>query len=235
MQDRILVRVAEDESTSSGGVILTAQSSEKPNIGEVVAVGPGRKGEDGEWMAPNMSAGSQVPCCSAVPCRMSGPCRFTAVKFGCCAVLLLFSLAAMPLGGRAARRAAVPYLCHSTLLTRLCCVCALSASCACTAVASVAAGAAPFCCRALSLRFHSAAVPMLRLCHVKASPCRGPSCCDARAVITLCSCPGYVLCTAADCAAGPQVLYSKFSGVELEEDDVQYVVVRETDVLAVLS
>lgn len=60
MQDRILVRVAEDEAESSGGVILTAQSAEKPNIGEVVAVGPGRKGEDGEMTAPNCSAGAQV-------------------------------------------------------------------------------------------------------------------------------------------------------------------------------
>lgn len=60
LQDRILVRVAEDESTSAGGVILTAQSAEKPNIGEVVAVGPGRKGEDSEMVVPNCAAGAQV-------------------------------------------------------------------------------------------------------------------------------------------------------------------------------
>eukprot|EP00892_Ulva_mutabilis_P001246 jgi/Ulvmu1/11121/UM071_0004.1 len=59
-EDRILIRVAEDEVESSGGVILTAQSAEKPNIGEVVAVGPGRKGEDGEMQVPKCSAGAQV-------------------------------------------------------------------------------------------------------------------------------------------------------------------------------
>jgi chaperonin GroES len=60
VQDRILVQVAETEGKSSGGVILTAASSEKPTIGKVVAVGPGRKAESGEVEAPTVKAGDQV-------------------------------------------------------------------------------------------------------------------------------------------------------------------------------
>ena len=61
MQDRILIRVAEGETSSSGGVILTSQSSDKPTVGEVVAVGPGHKDEkDGTVKEVNCKAGEQV-------------------------------------------------------------------------------------------------------------------------------------------------------------------------------
>lgn len=59
-EDRLLVKVAEEESSSAGGVLLTTASAEKPNVGEVLAVGPGTKGEDGELKAPSMKAGDQV-------------------------------------------------------------------------------------------------------------------------------------------------------------------------------
>lgn len=60
LQDRILIRVADCESSTTGGVILTSQSADKPTIGEVVAVGPGAKGEDGKVKAVNCKAGEQV-------------------------------------------------------------------------------------------------------------------------------------------------------------------------------
>ena len=60
VQDRVVIRVAEGETSSSGGVILTSQSAEKPTIGEVVAVGPGKKGEDGKVTAVNCKPGEQV-------------------------------------------------------------------------------------------------------------------------------------------------------------------------------
>ena len=59
-EDRILVKLAEDESSSAGGVILTSASSEKPNVGEVLAVGPGTKGEDGKITPPSIKTGDQV-------------------------------------------------------------------------------------------------------------------------------------------------------------------------------
>jgi chaperonin GroES len=59
-EDRVLVKLAETEGSTSGGVILTSASSEKPNVGEVLAVGPGTKGEDGKIQALSMKAGDQV-------------------------------------------------------------------------------------------------------------------------------------------------------------------------------
>lgn len=59
-EDRILVKLAEDEGSSAGGVILTSASSEKPNVGEVLSVGPGSKGEDGKIQKPSIKAGDQV-------------------------------------------------------------------------------------------------------------------------------------------------------------------------------
>lgn len=56
----MLIKVAEEESSTTGGVILTSQSSDKPTIGEVVAAGPGIKGEDGKQKAVNCKPGQQV-------------------------------------------------------------------------------------------------------------------------------------------------------------------------------
>eukprot|EP00955_Chlamydomonas_euryale_P000102 1003-Chlamydomonas_euryale.AAC.7 len=53
-------QMAEAEEKSSGGVLLTSQSAEKPNFGTVVSVGAGRKKEDGEVSAPNVAVGSTV-------------------------------------------------------------------------------------------------------------------------------------------------------------------------------
>ena len=41
MQDRVVVKLVEAEETTKGGIILTAAAKEKPQVAEVVAVGPG--------------------------------------------------------------------------------------------------------------------------------------------------------------------------------------------------
>ena len=41
LQDRIVVKLVEAEETTKGGIILTAAAKEKPQVAEVVAVGPG--------------------------------------------------------------------------------------------------------------------------------------------------------------------------------------------------
>jgi len=46
--DRVLVKLAEQAAKSKGGVILTALESDKPSVGVVTAVGPGRKEGEGE-------------------------------------------------------------------------------------------------------------------------------------------------------------------------------------------
>lgn len=46
--DRVLVRVAEAKSATKGGVLLPESAKEKPLVGDVVAVGPGKEGKDGK-------------------------------------------------------------------------------------------------------------------------------------------------------------------------------------------
>ena len=41
LQDRVVVKLMEAEETTKGGIILTAAAKEKPQVAEVVAVGPG--------------------------------------------------------------------------------------------------------------------------------------------------------------------------------------------------
>ena len=41
LQDRVVVKLVEAEETTKGGIILTAAANEKPQVAEVVAVGPG--------------------------------------------------------------------------------------------------------------------------------------------------------------------------------------------------
>ena len=41
LADRVVIKLAEEEETSTGGLILTGSAKEKPQVAEVVAVGPG--------------------------------------------------------------------------------------------------------------------------------------------------------------------------------------------------
>ena len=43
LSDRVLIKMKEAEETTQSGIILTANSQEKPQIAEVVEVGPGKK------------------------------------------------------------------------------------------------------------------------------------------------------------------------------------------------
>jgi chaperonin GroES len=60
LQDRILIEVEEAKDTTSGGLLLTEASKDKPTIGKVVAVGPGRAGDDEKIVAPTVAVGSSV-------------------------------------------------------------------------------------------------------------------------------------------------------------------------------
>ena len=60
LQDRILVkRVAEEEKTK-GGIIIPDTAKGKPMEGEVMAVGPGARGEDGKIQPLDVKAGDRV-------------------------------------------------------------------------------------------------------------------------------------------------------------------------------
>ena len=48
LNDRVLIKMVEAEETTKSGIILTSGSQEKPQIAEVVEVGPGGVDEDGK-------------------------------------------------------------------------------------------------------------------------------------------------------------------------------------------
>jgi chaperonin GroES len=60
LQDRVLIRRVEPESKSSGGIIIPDTAQDKPTEGEVVAVGPGVREEDGTLHALDVKAGDRV-------------------------------------------------------------------------------------------------------------------------------------------------------------------------------
>ncbi len=59
--DRIVVRPLEDdEETTGGGIIIPDTAKEKPQEGEIVAVGPGKLLDSGERQAPSVAVGDKV-------------------------------------------------------------------------------------------------------------------------------------------------------------------------------
>lgn len=59
LQDRVVIKMLEGEETTKSGIILSASSKEKPQIAEVVAVGPGLK-KDGELIPLEVKKGDKV-------------------------------------------------------------------------------------------------------------------------------------------------------------------------------
>ncbi|MGE5560235.1 MAG: co-chaperone GroES [Chloroflexota bacterium] len=59
LADRVVVKVLKEEEKTSGGIFLPDTAKEKPQIAEVVAVGPG-KVEDGQRVAMEVKVGDQV-------------------------------------------------------------------------------------------------------------------------------------------------------------------------------
>ena len=61
LEDRIVVRPAEAVETTISGLVIPDTAKEKPQQGEVLAVGPGRRAENtGELIAMELSAGDTV-------------------------------------------------------------------------------------------------------------------------------------------------------------------------------
>ena len=58
--DRVLVKPIEEEEQVRGGIIIPDTAKEKPQQGVVLAVGPGRVGEDGNVVPMNISVGDKV-------------------------------------------------------------------------------------------------------------------------------------------------------------------------------
>jgi len=60
LQDRVVVRRVEEETKSAGGIVLPGSATEKPSQGEVLAVGPGKKNDDGSTQPIDLKAGDKV-------------------------------------------------------------------------------------------------------------------------------------------------------------------------------
>ena len=60
LHDRVVVRRVESEEKSSGGIIIPDAAKEKPQEGEVVAVGPGARDESGKVTPLEVKAGDRV-------------------------------------------------------------------------------------------------------------------------------------------------------------------------------
>jgi len=60
LHDRIAVRRLEGEETTKGGIIIPDNAKEKPQEGEVMAVGPGARDESGKLVPLDLRAGDRV-------------------------------------------------------------------------------------------------------------------------------------------------------------------------------
>jgi chaperonin GroES len=60
LHDRVLVRRMEEETTTAGGIVLPGSATEKPNQGEVLAVGKGRILESGDVRPMDVKVGDKV-------------------------------------------------------------------------------------------------------------------------------------------------------------------------------
>ena len=60
LQDRVLIKRLEEETTTSGGIIIPDSAKETPAEGEVVAVGPGRKDDNGNLVPMDVKVGDKV-------------------------------------------------------------------------------------------------------------------------------------------------------------------------------
>jgi chaperonin GroES len=60
LHDRVVVRRTEQETKSAGGIIIPDTAAEKPQQGEVIAVGPGGRDDSGKLIAIDLKKGDKV-------------------------------------------------------------------------------------------------------------------------------------------------------------------------------
>ena len=58
--DRVFVKVSASEEKTAGGLYLPDTAKEKPQVGEVVAIGPGKRNDDGSRQEPEIKIGDKV-------------------------------------------------------------------------------------------------------------------------------------------------------------------------------
>jgi chaperonin GroES len=60
LDDRVIVVRVDKEQKSAGGIIIPDTAKEKPQEGKVVAVGPGKRDEDGKRIPPEVKEGDRI-------------------------------------------------------------------------------------------------------------------------------------------------------------------------------
>ena len=60
LQDRVVIKMTEAEETTKSGIILAGSAKEKPQVAEVIAVGPGKTAENGTVTRVNLKVGQKV-------------------------------------------------------------------------------------------------------------------------------------------------------------------------------
>ena len=60
LHDRVLVKRIEGDEKSSGGIIIPDSAQEKPSEGEVIAAGPGARGDDGKIHPLDVKTGNKI-------------------------------------------------------------------------------------------------------------------------------------------------------------------------------
>jgi chaperonin GroES len=58
--DRIIVEILDEEETTVSGIVLPDTAKEKPQRGKVLAVGPGARDEDGEYIKMDVEVGDEI-------------------------------------------------------------------------------------------------------------------------------------------------------------------------------
>jgi chaperonin GroES len=60
LHDRVIVKRVEEERKSAGGIVIPDTAAEKPDQGEVIAIGKGKKADDGKLIPLDVKVGDRV-------------------------------------------------------------------------------------------------------------------------------------------------------------------------------
>jgi chaperonin GroES len=60
LHDRVIVKRLDNERKTASGIVIPENAAEKPDQGEVVAVGPGKKDDNGKLIAMDLKVGDRV-------------------------------------------------------------------------------------------------------------------------------------------------------------------------------
>lgn len=60
LNDRVIVKRLDNERTTASGIVIPESATEKPDQGEILAVGPGKKTEDGKVLPLDLKVGDKV-------------------------------------------------------------------------------------------------------------------------------------------------------------------------------